>query len=67
MRVLNSKRGTFPLKVLVDTMFLLPALGFEVEEETMEVIRLFHEIEVYYLEVELLEAMWKALKVVPLS
>lgn len=47
------------LNVLVDTSFLLPALGIEVEEECMEVIQLFRRLEVHYLEVALLEAMWK--------
>jgi len=49
----------------VDTTFLLPALGIEVERDAMEAIRFFHSLEVYYLEAGLLEAMWKVLKLVP--
>lgn len=51
--------------MLVDATFLLPALGVEVEEEVMRAIGLFRKLEVYYLEVGILEAMWKILKVVP--
>lgn len=50
------------LELLVDTTFLLPALGFEVEEEAMEVIPLFRKVKIYYLEVGILEAMWKVFK-----
>ena len=49
-------------KILIDTSFLLPALGIEVEEEAMRIIPLFRRLEVYYLEIALLEAMWKVLK-----
>lgn len=63
MRALNSKGDT--LKVLVDTSFLLPALGMEVEKEVSEAIRYFHYVEVYYAEVSILEAMWKVLKIIP--
>lgn len=54
-------------KLLVDTTFLLPALGIEVEEEALKAIELFRRADVYYLEVGLLEAMWKVLKVVPMG
>ncbi|GBF09927.1 hypothetical protein apy_16520 [Aeropyrum pernix] len=52
------------LKILVDTSFLLPALGVEIEGEAMKVIPLFRKLEVYYLEVALLEAVWRILKIV---
>jgi len=51
-------------RILVDTTFLLPALGIEVEEEALEVIPMFRNFEVYYLEVALLEALWKILRIV---
>ena len=54
-------------KILVDTSFLLPALGVEVEDEAMSVIPLFRRLEVYYLEAGLLEAMWKMLRLIPPS
>ena len=63
-----SSRGSSserPRRILVDTTFLLPALGVEVEEEAMRVIELFRHLEVYYLEAGLLEALWKILKIVP--
>ncbi len=62
MKSKRSMRGKH--KVLLDTTFLLPALGIEVEEEAMKVIPLFRSLEVYYLEVALLEAMWKITKIV---
>ncbi len=49
---MSSRRSTLTgLKVLIDTTFLLPALGIDVEEEAMDVIPLFRKIKVYYLEV----------------
>lgn len=53
------------MKVLVDTSFLLPALGVSVEDEIIEAIKYFHQVEVCYAEASLLEAMWKVLRVVP--
>jgi len=43
------------LKVLIDTSFLLPALGVEVEKEVTEAIKNFKKAEVFYLEESLLE------------
>ncbi|WFO74962.1 PIN domain-containing protein [Desulfurococcaceae archaeon MEX13E-LK6-19] len=50
------------VKVLVDTSFLLPALGIDVEEEVYTAIKYFYLMEVYYLEESILEAMWSILK-----
>jgi len=50
------------LQVLVDTTFLLPTLGIEVEEHAQEVIPLFRRVQVYYLEASILEALWKLVK-----
>lgn len=63
-----SKDST-PVKprVLVDTTFLLPALGIEVEEEAMKAVSLFRRFVVYYLELGLLEAMWKIVEIVPIE
>jgi predicted nucleic acid-binding protein len=62
---LRSRRSISKrLSVLIDTSFLFPALGIEIEEEGMKVIPLFRRLEIYYLEVALLEAMWKVLKIV---
>ena len=63
---MSSRGGTSGKpRLLVDTTFLLPALGIEVEEEAMKAIRVFRRFEVYYLEAGLLEAMWKVVKLVP--
>ena len=53
--------------ILVDTTFLLPALGIEVEKEAMNAIPLFRKLRVHYLEAAVLEAMWKALRIVDRS
>ncbi|MEM1970436.1 MAG: PIN domain-containing protein [Sulfolobales archaeon] len=54
-------------RVLVDTTFLLPALGVEIEEDALKAIALFRKLEIYYLEVGILEAVWKVLKAIPLE
>ncbi len=59
--------GTGRPRLLIDTTFLLPALGVKVEDEAMEVIPLFRRFEVYYLEAGLLEALWKVLKLIPVD
>jgi len=51
-------------RILVDTTFLLPALGIEVKEEALKVIPTFRNFEVHYLEIALLEALWKTLRIV---
>ena len=61
----SKKREARRPKVLVDTSFLLPALGVEVEEEVIDSIPLFRRVEVLYLEIAVVEAMWKVLRVVP--
>lgn len=63
---MRDKKSTWKakLKVLVDTSFLLPAMGIDVEQEILDAIKYFRRIEVYYLEVCVLEAMWIVLKVV---
>ncbi|RLG46024.1 MAG: hypothetical protein DRO06_05115, partial [Thermoproteota archaeon] len=50
------------MEVLVDTTFLLPTLGVRVEEEAEEVIPLLSSVRVYYVEVSILEAFWKYVK-----
>lgn len=51
--------------LLIDTTFLLPALGVEIEEEAMNVIRYFDKFKIYYTRFGLLEAMWKIIGIVP--
>ncbi len=60
----NRKSILERLRILIDTSFLLPALGFDIEEEGMEIIPFFRKLKIYYLGEALLEAMWKVLKIV---
>ena len=46
------------MKILVDTAFILPALGLDVGEEIIDVIKKFDRHEVHFTELSLLEAMW---------
>ena len=67
---MSSRRGILRAdkpSLLVDTTFLLPALGIDVEKSAMEAIRLFRRFKAYYLEAGLLEALWKTLKLVPVD
>lgn len=63
---MRGRKSTY-VKVLVDTSFLLPALGVRVENRVLRAIQLFRRLDVYYAEASLLEAMWKLLKVAPLE
>lgn len=48
MKALNSRRGTSAsTRVLVDTSFLLPAVGLDVEEEVYDAIKHFHKVAVF--------------------
>ena len=49
-----------PLKVLVDTTFLLPTLGIDVGKQTTRVLRKLAEVEaeIYYSPFSLLESLW---------
>ena len=66
---MSSKGSTSKskLRLLVDTSFLLPAMGIEIDKEVMEAIKYFRTAEIHYLEVSILEAMWKIVKVVPVD
>jgi len=61
----NKERSLKNKKLLVDTSFLLPALGIKVEENVMRTIEFFHQYEICYMEVSILEAMWSILKLIP--
>ena len=65
MNIRKGILGRSKPRLLVDTTFLLPALGIDVEENALSAISLFHRFEINYLEVGLLEALWKVLKLVP--
>jgi len=50
------------LKILIDTSFILPSLGFIVEQEIIETVKYFKFFEIYYSELSLLEASWKIVR-----
>jgi len=60
----GRRRSSRVRRILIDTTFLLPALGIEVEPEALEAIKYFHDLRVHYLEASLLEALWRMLKLV---
>jgi predicted nucleic acid-binding protein len=49
-------------KILLDTSFLLPFIGFKTDEVVMNCIEKLKEYEVYYSELSILEALWKITK-----
>ena len=51
------------LEVLLDTSFILPTFGVEVEEEVYVALRNLKGEKIYYLEGGLLEALWVVLRV----
>lgn len=53
--------------LLVDTSFILPALGVSVEKEAFEAVKHFYRARIHYLEASILEAFWKIIKIVPAS
>jgi len=60
---LSSKKNTSSKpRLLIDTSFLLPALGIDVEEEVYKAIAKFRNFEIYYIEASLIEAMWSIIK-----
>lgn len=56
-----SKRGS-RARILLDTSFLLPVLGYEASKRVMKALPLLTRYELYYSELSLLEALWKISK-----
>ncbi|BDC18595.1 PIN domain-containing protein [Acidianus sp. HS-5] len=46
------------MKILIDTTFVLPALGVDVGEEVLNLVREFYNHRIYFTELSILEAMW---------
>jgi predicted nucleic acid-binding protein len=46
------------MKILIDTSFILPALGVDVGERVASLIKEFRNHEIYFTELSLLEALW---------
>ncbi|MEM2214673.1 MAG: PIN domain-containing protein [Candidatus Nezhaarchaeales archaeon] len=51
-------------RVLLDTSFILPMLGFETDMEVREVISKLRHYEVHYSDVSIIEALWKISKII---
>jgi len=51
-------------KVLLDTAFLLPILGFQTSDRVMKAFQKLGSYELYYNDISLLEALWKIVKVI---
>lgn len=51
-------------KVLLDTSFLLPILGFETSNRVMKAFHKLSSYELYYNDISILEALWKIVKIV---
>lgn len=51
------------MRLLLDTSFLLPVLGFETSQRVMRALPRLAGHELYYSEISLLEALWKIVKV----
>ena len=59
-----SRRSSQDNKLLLDTSFLLPILGFETSDRVMRTFCKLSSYELYYNDVSVLEALWKIVKVV---
>ncbi len=49
-------------RILLDTSFLLPMMGFETNRIVMDTIPLLRKCEVFYSDLSILEALWKIVK-----
>jgi len=58
------KKNSLKNKVLLDTSFLLPILGFETSDRVMEALQKLGSYELYYNDISLFEALWKIVKIV---
>lgn len=54
----SSRRG----RLLLDTSFLLPTLGFETSKRIIDVLPKLRRHELYYSDLSILEALWKIIK-----
>jgi len=54
--------GRKRLRILLDTSFLLPSLGFKTDREILGTMPCHINHEIHYSDLSLLEAMWKIMK-----
>ena len=59
---MNRKNSPGNKKLLLDTSFLLPTLGFETSDRIMKAIPKLVNYELYYSGLSILEALWKITK-----
>ena len=59
-----NKRNSSNSRVLLDTSFLLPVLGFETSKPVMEAFHRLHAHTLYYSDLSILEALWKIVKTI---
>jgi predicted nucleic acid-binding protein len=58
----NKKRSRDNDKLLLDTSFLLPILGFKTSDRIMKAFTKLRNHTIYYSDLSLLEALWKIVK-----
>ena len=51
------------LKILADTSFILPILGFRTDDAVMSALPLLRLCKVYYNDISILEALWRIVKI----
>ncbi|MEL9908263.1 MAG: PIN domain-containing protein [Desulfurococcus sp.] len=61
---MSKKNSRVSSRVLLDTSFLLPVLGFETSDRVMRVFQKLGSYELYYSEISILEALWKIVKTI---
>ena len=59
-----SRKSSQNIKILLDTSFLLPILGFETSHEVMNTFQRLYAHTLYYNDISILEALWKIVKVI---
>ena len=64
---MSRKNSSINNRILLDTSFLLPILGFETSNEIMEAFHKLGFYELYYSDISLLEALWKIVKTIRVS
>ncbi len=57
-----NRRNSQNNKLLLDTSFLLPILGFETSKTIMDTFQKLDKYVLYYNDVSILEALWKIVK-----
>ena len=63
-RAYVSRRSSLSNKLLLDTSFLLPVLGFETSKVVMDSLPKLRNYTLYYSDLSILEALWKIIKVI---